>query len=47
MSSGSRSTTIPQTYNCARVYIQRDYGNGTVVKFQTTLPPELTDKVCC
>jgi len=30
---------------CVKVFVQRDYSDGTMVKFQTALPPELTDKV--
>lgn len=30
---------------CMKVFIQRDYSEGTMVKFQTRRPPELEDKV--
>lgn len=30
---------------CVKVFIQRDYSEGTLVKFQTRRPPELEDKV--
>jgi len=28
-----------------RIFIQRDYSQGMVVKFQTRFPPELDDRV--
>lgn len=30
---------------CLKVFIQRDYSEGTVVKFQNRFPPELDGKV--
>lgn len=29
-----------------RVFIQRDYSDGMLVKFQTRFPTELDDRVC-
>lgn len=37
--AGSRSA------GCLKVFIQRDYSEGTSVKFQTKFPPELEGKV--
>lgn len=31
--------------NCMKVFVQRDYTQGTMVKFQTRFPPELSDRV--
>lgn len=31
--------------NCQKVFIQRDYSEGTMVKFQTRFPQELGDRV--
>lgn len=28
-----------------KVFVQRDYSDGTMIKFQTRFPPELEDKV--
>lgn len=33
------------TPKCLKVFIQRDYNDGTAVKFQTKFPPELEGKV--
>ena len=41
MDEGSRFPP-PQ---CTKVYIQRDYSDGTMVRFQTKFPTELDDKV--
>lgn len=30
---------------CLKVFIQRDYSDGTVVKFQTRFPPELDGRI--
>ncbi|KAL0277371.1 UNVERIFIED_CONTAM: hypothetical protein PYX00_004687 [Menopon gallinae] len=30
---------------CVKVFIQRDYSDGTMVKFQTRRPQELADKI--
>nr|ACO13399.1 C10orf132 [Esox lucius] len=30
----------------AKVFIQRDYTNGTVCQFQTKFPSELENRVC-
>ena len=32
--------------NCQKVFIQRDYSEGTMVKFQTQFPTELESRVC-
>lgn len=44
MSSGRGQTGVPPQ-NCMKVFIQRDYSQGTMVKFQTRFPPELSDRV--
>lgn len=31
--------------NCSKVFIQRDFSDGTAVKFQTKFPAELDGKV--
>lgn len=31
---------------CLKVFVQRDYSEGTVVKFQTRFPTELEGRVC-
>lgn len=31
--------------NCQKVFIQRDYSEGTMVKFQTRFPTELESRV--
>ncbi|XP_076241570.1 golgin subfamily A member 7 [Calliopsis andreniformis] len=31
--------------NCQKVFIQRDYSEGTMVKFQTQFPPELQSRL--
>lgn len=41
---GSAVKTI-STANCRKVFVQRDYSEGTNVKFQTRFPPELQDKI--
>ncbi|XP_076043159.1 golgin subfamily A member 7 isoform X2 [Oratosquilla oratoria] len=33
------------TQGCLKVFIQRDYSEGTSVKFQTKFPPELDGKI--
>uniref|UniRef100_T1JHD1 Ras modification protein ERF4 n=1 Tax=Strigamia maritima TaxID=126957 RepID=T1JHD1_STRMM len=38
-------TARATTAGCAKVFIQRDYQDGTRVKFQTKFPPELEDKI--
>lgn len=40
------SEMVPLT-QCRRVYVQRDYTNGLIVKFHTKLPQELQGKVSC
>lgn len=32
---------------CAKIFIQRDYTDGTMVRFQTHFPQELEGKVSC
>lgn len=39
---GSQQTPSQQ---CLKVFIQRDYSDGTSVKFQTRFPPELEDRI--
>lgn len=34
-----------QTQLCMKVFIQRDYSDGTTVRFQTHFPPELDGKI--
>lgn len=43
--SSARLSNISSTQNCIKVYVQRDYSQGTLVRFQTHLPDELIDKV--
>ncbi|XP_043194976.1 golgin subfamily A member 7-like isoform X1 [Amphibalanus amphitrite] len=31
--------------NCLKVFIQRDYSEGTAVRFQSTMPPELEGRI--
>lgn len=38
---GTQTTTALQSTNCTKVFIQRDYSEGTSVKFHTRLPSEL------
>ncbi|XP_059489507.1 golgin subfamily A member 7 [Neocloeon triangulifer] len=38
-----RTTTTNQ--GCMKVFVQRDYSDGTLVKFNTWFPPELEDKI--
>lgn len=40
---GSQQT--PTTQQGIKIFIQRDYSEGTAVKFQTRFPPELEDRV--
>ena len=47
-SNGSGDMVPPrvgQTQLCMKVFVQRDYSDGTMVKFQTTFPSELEGKV--
>lgn len=44
MTSG-RLSNISPTQNCVKVFIQRDYSLGTMVRFQIQLPEELEDKI--
>lgn len=39
---GSQQTPTQQG---TKIFIQRDYSEGTAVKFQTRFPPELEDRV--
>lgn len=39
---GSQQTP---THQGIKIFIQRDYSEGTAVKFQTRFPPELEDRV--
>lgn len=41
--AGETDQMAPQ--QCLKVFIQRDYSEGTVVKFQTRFPPELEGRV--
>lgn len=41
-SGGGAAAASP---NCLKVFIQRDYSSGTMVKFQTRFPAELGDRV--
>ncbi|KAE8751850.1 hypothetical protein FOCC_FOCC001327 [Frankliniella occidentalis] len=34
-----------QANQCVKVFVQRDYSDGTMIKFQTRFPPELEDKI--
>lgn len=34
-----------QANQCVKVFVQRDYSDGTMIKFQNRFPPELEDKV--
>lgn len=36
---------VAQTQLCMKVFVQRDYSDGTTVKFQNFFPPELEGKV--
>ncbi|KAB7505667.1 Golgin subfamily A member 7B [Armadillidium nasatum] len=40
---GNSATTNPQ--NCMKIFIQRDYSEGTSVKFQARFPQELDGKI--
>jgi len=46
--SNDVNTQQPRTttnQGCMKVFVQRDYSEGTLVKFNTWFPPELEDKV--
>ena len=45
MSSGRGQAGGGPPPNCQKVFIQRDYSEGTMVKFQTRFPPDLEDRV--
>ncbi|CAG0901149.1 unnamed protein product [Darwinula stevensoni] len=36
---------VPNTIGCQKVFVQRDYSNGTAVHFQTKFPQELEGKI--
>lgn len=40
---GQAGGGLPQ--NCLKVFVQRDYSQGTMVKFQTRFPADLADRV--
>lgn len=46
-SNGARAGETEQMAppQCLKVFIQRDYSDGTGVKFQTRFPPELEGRV--
>lgn len=46
-SNGSRAGETEQMAapQCLKIFIQRDYSEGTMVKFQTRFPPELDGRV--
>lgn len=46
MSAGRGQGGRGAPQNCQKVFIQRDYSEGTMVKFQTRFPAELGDRVC-
>lgn len=44
--SGPRGQNTGGTIqNCQKIFIQRDYSEGAMVKFQTRFPSELTDRL--
>ncbi|XP_051153132.1 golgin subfamily A member 7 [Leptopilina boulardi] len=45
MSSGRGQAGGGPPQNCQKVFIQRDYTDGTNVKFQTRFPPDLEDRI--
>ncbi|XP_074642253.1 golgin subfamily A member 7B-like isoform X2 [Tubulanus polymorphus] len=36
---------LSRLHNCTKVFIQRDFSEGTQVRFQNKLPPELEGKI--
>ena len=42
---GQPQTTTISHANCRKVFIQRDYSEGSGVRFQTRFPVELQDKI--
>ncbi|XP_037068291.1 golgin subfamily A member 7-like [Pollicipes pollicipes] len=47
-SKSSKPAAAEQTEhlsNCLKVFIQRDYSEGTAVRFQTAMPPELEGRI--
>lgn len=45
MSAGRGQAGGGPPQNCQKVFIQRDYSDGTMVKFQTRFPTELENRV--
>lgn len=45
MSQNTTPATTALQSNCTKVFIQRDYSEGTAVKFHTRLPTELEGHV--
>lgn len=45
MSAGRGQAGGGPPQNCQKVFIQRDYSEGTMVKFQTRFPTELESRV--
>lgn len=47
LNNGSRTGETEQMApaQCLKVFIQRDYSEGTIVKFQTRFPSELEGRV--
>ena len=43
--SGNRAANNANIQGCLKVFIQRDYSEGTSVKFHTRFPTELEGKV--
>lgn len=41
----SSARTANNTGQCLKVFVQRDYNEGTLVKFQTRFPAELEDRI--
>lgn len=41
----SLPSTPLTTDHCVKVFVQRDYSDGTSVKFHTRFPPELEERV--
>lgn len=40
-----KNHTMDDRTNCLKVFVQRDYSEGTNVKFQSKLPPELEGRI--
>lgn len=41
----SAARAVNPSNQCLKVFVQRDYSEGTLVKFQTRFPTELEDRV--